>query len=191
MASPEVNLLVVSSVGGYAPPPIASPQPTFEGFGEWVRTYMQIPVQALPDGSPWTQWAYDYAIATVNLQIAALPGPAYLIAVYNLAGDWLIQNCPDVPPPNEYDYPGTDTPYFQYLRQQYGLNTFQPGLIQSSADEATSQSYMIPDAFKDMTMSDLNNLKTPYGRAYMAIAQKTGSLWGFSGPSWAGAPGST
>lgn len=69
---------------------------------------------------------------------------------------------------------------FQSLRAKWGINTFVPGLIQSSSDESTSESLAVPDALKQATISDLQNLKTSYGRWYLSYAQKFGMNWGIS-----------
>lgn len=142
---------------------------------------MGIPVGALPDGSQWTTWAYDVAYATVNTQFTRVPGPFYMLMVYNLGGDNLLNWAGDAEPP--FPYP-TNNPsglgYFAYLRDKWDLNGFVAGVIQSSADESTSESLLVPDAFKEFTLANLQNLKTPYGRQYLAWAQDAGDLWGLS-----------
>jgi hypothetical protein len=53
-------------------------------------------------------------------------------------------------------------------------------VVVSADDASTSGSFNIPEQFNGLTIGDLQNLKTPYGRQYLAIAQKYGELWGIS-----------
>ncbi|HEY0181253.1 MAG TPA: hypothetical protein VGC09_00460 [Rhodopila sp.] len=145
-------------------------RPTLAGFLAFVRNIMAVPTEALPDASPSLQWAFDQAIETVNLQIRQASPPMYVRAVYNLAGDVLVNIAPDQ----------AGQKYFTILRQNLGLTAFVPGVIQSSADSSTSESLMVPDALKNMTLADLQNLKTPWGREYLGIAQSVGSIWGLT-----------
>ena len=65
---------------------------------------MGIPPGALPDNSVWLTYAYDAAYATVNTQLSTVPGPFYMLAVYNLGGDNLVNWAQDdVQPP--YPFP--------------------------------------------------------------------------------------
>jgi hypothetical protein len=54
------------------------------------------------------------------------------------------------------------------------------GVIGSSADETTSESLVVPEAMKNLTLQNLQNLKTPYGRQYLYFAQAFGTNWGLS-----------
>jgi hypothetical protein len=168
------------------PPVPVTPRPTFDGFSGWVTSFMGIPTKALPPAPPpyednWLWYAYNTAVATVNALLMCVPGPQYLLAVYNLAGDLLVQWCPDQPgvlypnPPNE-----TGLGYFAYLRQQYGTNSFVAGVINASSDVSTSQALTVPKTFEALTIDQLQNLKTPWGRTYLGIASKVGSNWGIS-----------
>ncbi len=100
----------------------------------------------------------------------------YAWAVYNLAAHLLIMWAPDNPalaPPNNT--------FFADLRDKYGLNSFTPGVIQASHDQGTGQAFIVPDFVKNMTMADLAYLKTPWGRAYMGLAQAYGpTIWGLT-----------
>jgi hypothetical protein len=37
-----------------------------------------------------------------------------------------------------------------------------------------------PEAMKTFTLANLQNLKTPWGREYLAIAQRAGTTWGLT-----------
>lgn len=143
--------------------------PTQAGFVAFVRGQMGIGPSVLPDDSNYLVWAYDVALAIVNRALAAVP-PIYMLAIYNLAGDNLINYAQDTPP----------STYFADLRKTWGINSFVAGVITSSSDEGTSESLTVPDAFKNLTIADLQNLKTPYGRTYLGFAQRYGTLWGIS-----------
>lgn len=70
--------------------------------------------------------------------------------------------------------------YFSSARVKFNLTGFVAGVISSSSDVSTSESILNPDFMTGLTMGNLQNLKTPYGRAYLAIAQDYGTLWGVS-----------
>lgn len=168
-----------------------SATPTLQGFKEWVRLFMAVPTSVLPDDSVWFDWAYEVSLAIVNPQLAVAAGPLYpglppitspggatpiyALAVYNLGGDnlvnWVVDD-PSLDPP-------LDT-YWADLREKWNINGFVGGVIQSSADETTSQSMVVPEQFKELTIGNLQNLKTPWGRQYLAFAQSVGTLWGLS-----------
>lgn len=143
--------------------------PTQAGFLQWVRDFMGVPVEALPDDSIFIPFAYDLALATVNPALAAVP-PIYVLSVYNLGGDFLVNWCQDVPP----------STYWTDLRASFAIFAFAPGVVTSSSDNGTSTSLLNPEQMKDFTLANLQNLKTPYGRQYLAWAQSYGSLWGLT-----------
>lgn len=147
-------------------------RPTREGFLKFLRCLVGIPTTALPDCSEAVTAAFCNALDIVNLQIAQASPRQYQEAVYNLATDYLITWAPDQ----------TGQKFFTKLRGKMGFNVtaFTAGVIQSTADESTSESMVVPDFFKQLTLADLQALKTPYGRAYLAIAQRAGTLWGIS-----------
>ena len=64
--------------------------------------------------------------------------------------------------------------FFAGLRQQFNLLSFTPGVVTTAGDLGTSASLTVPDAFKSLTMQDLDLLKTPWGRYYLFYAQKAG-----------------
>ena len=147
-----------------------SSTPNLTDFLSFIRNVMGILPIYLPDNSVNITYAYDIAIDIVNPSLAVAPGNIYALAVYNLGGDNLVNFAPDQQNQN----------YFANLRTQLGINTWVPGVIQSSADQSTSESMLTPDFMKGFTLSDLQNLKTPWGRQYLAFAQRYGTLWGLT-----------
>jgi len=142
------------------------------GFLNFIRTYAQIPTAALPDNSPYITDAYNAAIDVVNDYIASVSSTMYDNAVYNYGTDYLLNWAPDQ----------SGQTYFADVRSKNNLNLtgFAAGVIESASDEGTSESLHVPESFDNLMIGDLQLLKTPYGRAYLAIAQKFGPLWGLT-----------
>lgn len=161
--------------------PFPAPQPTIAGLQNFVINTAGVPQAAIPEDSEWWGWAFGNSLTTVNPQIQYVGGPQYMLACYYLGTDFLINWAPDQP---GVVYP-TDNPppqlgYFAFLRKKWDLTGFVAGVIEASVDESTSESLTVPDAMKGLTFGDLLNLRTPWGRNYLAIAQKVGTLWGIT-----------
>ena len=72
-------------------------------------------------------------------------------------------------------------PFFAFTRKQWNLNGFVSGVISGSADETTSQQLVVQEAAKNFTLANLQQLKDPYGRQYLAFAQSYGpETWGMN-----------
>jgi hypothetical protein len=161
--------------------------PTLAGYLSFIRNVMGITTAQLPDNAPSIGWTYEVAKAWVNRSLIKWCAPRspyasmYAIAVYNFAGDRLITYGQD---PADAPYvEGTDPPqkFFAYSRSTWKIFGFVSGVVQSTSDDGTSVSMVVPEAFKNFTLADLQSLKTPWGREYMAIAQSYGpSIWGLS-----------
>lgn len=163
-------------------------QPTLAGFWLFIRNVMRIDADKLPDDSTYPGWAFNISkmIVLRALMVVPSPDPAYpnlyALAVYNLAGDRLVNFAPDVQDAPIVEGSDPPLPYFAWLRSKLGLNSFVPGVIQSSSDNGTSQSLVVPKAMENLTFFDLQTLKTPWGQTYMGYAQSYGStIWGISG----------
>lgn len=150
--------------------------PTLAGFIAFLRA-SGIAVAYLPDNAAVIATAYSIATALVNAELASLPSgdptqpTLYTLAVYNLAADRVVNYADDV----------ADSTFFTDLRARFSIATFIPGVTASSGDSGTSQSRLNPEFMSQLTMRDLQTLKTPYGRAYMEIAHDYGpSIWGIS-----------
>lgn len=144
-----------------------------DGYLFFIRNIMGVPLLALPDDAPVIPYSLTAATGIINPLFQSVPlgsGSAFDVAAYNLAGDMLITF-------------GNDTEgrsYFKDLRDMYNINSFQPGVTASSSNAVTSQSLLNPEFMKMFTLSDLQNLKTPFGRQYLMMAQAYGTLWGLS-----------
>lgn len=159
--------------------------PTIGGFQAFITNVMRVPPSALDPTAPVVTYAYDFALQWVTEQLCLVPGiqgswNMYAIAIYNLAADTLVNWVQDDPAAPLI--PGTDPPvrYWQWLRDQFQVYDFVAGVVQSTSDQGTSASYMIPETFNGYTIGNLQNLKTPWGRQYLAIASSLGTLWGLS-----------
>jgi hypothetical protein len=144
--------------------------PTQAGFLAFIRNEMGITTTQLPDNSPSITVAYGVALDIVSDWLVGLGVYPYMLAVYNLAGDRLINYAPDQ----------TGQTFFADARAAYKINSFTAGVIQSAGDQGTSESMLTPEFAKGLTLMDLQNLKTPYGRTYLQFAQSTGTLWGLT-----------
>ena len=155
--------------------------PTLAGFLTFIANVMQIPTSALPSNSQYPSWAYNFALQVVNPQLGLgiCPAPGnwsiYALAVYNLAGHTLILYAQDQ----------SGQTYFSKLRGPiadggYGINAFVAGVVQSAADETTSDSLVVPESLKGLTLMNLQQLKTPWGINYLNLAQDFGQIWGVS-----------
>lgn len=160
-----------------------TPVPSLAGYTNWLYGTVGIPVTWLPTNQEWITWSYNTAIATVHPLIKRVPGPMYLQAVYNLGTHVLLTNCPDpVPapvPPYQTDSTG-DYGFFQWYRKQNNVLSNTLGTVNSSSDEGTSVSLTVPKQAENLTLSQLQMQTTPYGRAYLGIAQSIGTNWGIS-----------
>jgi hypothetical protein len=140
-------------------------QPNIVDFLLFLATEVQIPETALPPTSVWPQYALNQAIAVV-MNANCTPGIIYTLAVYNYATHCLISVTPDTKPLN----------YFQNLRGKEGYGLIKPitGLVAASSDESTSSTLNSPDWAKKMTVSQLDLMRTPWGRFYLNYAQSAG-----------------
>lgn len=101
-------------------------------------------------------------------------GIDYTLAVYNCGGHILISTAPDQPGRSKED--GS----FTQARVGYELLKLSAGMVQSTSDNGTSTSLAVPDALKQLTLSDLGFMKTPYGREYIAYNQDFGDVFGIT-----------
>lgn len=166
-------------------------EPSLARFITFIRTIMGIDTTVLPDGSAVIPIALKVALALVNQDLRQVTGQLcppiddhpismYVWAVYNLAGDNLLNYAQDLP--DAAIVPGSDPPaaFFANTRRVWNVNGFVSGIIQSASDNGTGESMVVMDAAKNFTLGNLQNLKTPYGRAYLALSQDMGSIWGVS-----------
>lgn len=111
------------------------------------------------------------ALCTVNATLHCASPILYTKAVYNLALDRLINFGIDV----------EGQTWLSDLRGRFEILAIETGSIASASDQGTSGSYVVPEQMQSFTLDELQLMKTPFGRAYLAIAQKYGqAIWGLS-----------
>ena len=127
---------------------------------------MGVTSDQLPDDSPDIQITYNAGAGWVPCSLNSFAPGMYDMTVYNVAASFLVN--------------WSNAQVFVDYRKQTGLNDFYPGVISSSSDESTSQSRLLPDFFKNLSLADLQMLRDPYGRAAMLVLQQLGDLWGLT-----------
>jgi hypothetical protein len=148
--------------------------PTFAGFQWFVANLAAIPLASIPDDT-WLQAAYDEAVNLTYIGIATIPSQVtspslYAIAVYNLGMALLLEFAQDTPP----------STFWTDLRTSLNINSPVFGIITGAADQGTSDTLYIPEAIRNMTLLDLQLMKSPWGRKWLMIAGEWGSLWGIT-----------
>lgn len=161
--------------------------PTLAGFQSFIRIVMGITPADLPSTSPFVPMALAVSMSIVNPLLRSMPlvqfdgaGAAlntfgvntiYDLAVYNLAGSNLLNYAQDQPGRN----------FFESLRAKLNIAGFVSGVVQGSGDEGTSVSLVVQEAAKSFTLENLQQLKDPWGRRYLELAQSYGpSTWGLT-----------
>lgn len=151
--------------------------PTEAGYLAFIRDTMRIDADELPDNSPWIPASYSLAIALVNKALQAVVSGSstqpsfYALAVYNLAGHTLIEYAPDE----------AGSTYFTTLREKTNMAGMVSGVVQSSGDEGSNTSMLVPEQFGQLTLADIQLTKTAWGQRYLGMAQAYGpSIWGLS-----------
>jgi hypothetical protein len=144
--------------------------PNLTDFMNWVYAAMQIPVDALPLDSLWPTYAFNQAMALVPC-VPCVPAITYVLATYNCGGHLLIKIAIDQP----------DQTFFKCARDNMKFNDPEIGIVQSSSDNGSSNSFAIGSGMQNMTLSDLNFYRSPWGREYLSYIQDLGpSIWGLS-----------
>jgi hypothetical protein len=144
--------------------------PTLAGYSAFLYNTVGVPTAALPADSFNINLSFALAMDIVSTWLQCMQSDVYTIAVYNLATDRLINFCPDQPGQS----------YFTNLRANFSINMFVAGVVQTANDQGTGDGMLVPDFMKGLTMMDLANLNTPYGRQYLALAQTVGGVWGLN-----------
>lgn len=169
---------------------MATSQPTLAGFQNFITSVMGISTTILPSNSPVIGMAFAVALSIVNQALVNVCVPQfdstgaqlnsgglsiYALCVYNLAGSNLLAYAQDqngAPVVEGSGDPGL--PFFQWTRKQFNINGFTSGVVQASSDDGTSVSLVVQEAAKMFTLANLQALKDPYGRQYLALAQSYG-----------------
>lgn len=140
------------------------------GYQSFLYSIAGIPSYQLPPQSGVIAITLAVAQEIVADILGSASGVMYAFAVYNLAADRLVNYAPDQ----------ESQTFFADMRKKYLINNPAVGVVSASSDQGSSTSLLNPEQMKNMTLMDLQTLKTPWGREYMGIAQSIGTLWGLS-----------
>ena len=139
--------------------------PTTPNLADFI-TFCQnqgVTTTILPVNSDYFQWAFTYA-DDVTLYAVNISSILYVIAVYNLGMHHLVTISQDQ----------TGQTFFTEQRKAYNLLSFVSGVIEASEDQGTSNNFAVPEGLSNLTLSALDVIKTPWGRAYLSYAQQYG-----------------
>lgn len=144
--------------------------PNITDYTTFLYNVVDIPVANLPDTAPIIATSLQIAQDIVSFAILRASADLYTLAVYNLAADRLLNYAPDV----------SGQTWFRDTRKKMRLLELSVGVPTSVSDGGTSVGVLNPEALKNLTLANLQLLKTPYGRQYLEIAQSWGTIWGVS-----------
>jgi len=122
------------------------------------------------DDPGWAN-ALAFALEMIPEYFATLgSGILYTATVYNWAVSLIIQF--------QQDQEGQV--FFANARKAYGVSNWLPGPIDAASDNGTSQHTALGRGMQNLTFSDMQRAKDPYGRTALGYLQQLGSLWGLS-----------
>lgn len=144
--------------------------PTLAGFIAFCRNIVGISEAVMPEDDAGFQLALDYSVLWIPLNLNVYSPALYTNAVYNWAASFLIQ----------YQQDQSGQVFFTNARSSFGINNFMAGVINYASNDATNQSMTVGKGLQDMSLTDLQRVKDPYGRAALAILQDLSTLWGLT-----------
>lgn len=125
-------------------------------------------------GSPWPSYAFNQAMGLV-LNLGCNGGVDLTLATYNCAGHIQIEITPDQP--GRSGEPGS----FTKLRDTFFLLKESVGVVLSTSNGDSSTTIAVPDSLKQLTLTDLGFMKTPWGRRFLSFNQDYGpTVWALS-----------
>lgn len=165
-----------ANVPAPAPLPVT---PNLTDFVAMLQNEMAVDVTTLngPVNQIVIARSFDMAQHYVLREIALLDLGLYARALYCFAADRFLNFAVPVvgAPTNEA---GVDC--ITQARRAYSLGSFTAGVINSASDNGTAGSITVPEGLKNLSLIDLQALKTPWGREYLGLASSFGPLWGMS-----------
>lgn len=121
----------------------------------------------LPPDSEWITWSFNRAVTTAKA--SCIPGALmseYVMAVYSLATHHLVLSA--------QDQPGLS--FFANLKAKLNTSGFVGGVVRGSGDQGTYSEVVVSKLFENLRITDLEYIKTIWGRMYLSYAQKYGSV---------------
>lgn len=149
---------------------MADTTPTLDGFTTFCRTIAGITTDVMPDGDPGFDRAFSIAQGMVPCEMNLLDSTIFTDCTYCWGVSVLVQF--------QQDQPGET--FFADMRSAYGVNNLVPGVISSTADEATSTSLTVGRSLSNLSLTDLQRIKDPFGRQAIAYLMDLGTSWGLT-----------
>ncbi|MCG0577113.1 hypothetical protein L6Q82_04075 [Burkholderia cenocepacia] len=137
------------------------------GYLQFLRSIVGVPVEALPDDSPFIALSYTIGVELTPRGYQCASAAIYELMVYYAATSFLYNNAIDQAGQN----------WFANIQKEYGLLSGFNGIIQSAADQGTSAATVVPDWVKRATLQELQWMKDPYGQKFLGYLQMMGSMW--------------
>ncbi|WP_320533661.1 hypothetical protein [Robbsia andropogonis] len=146
---------------------MAFTDPTTPNLADFTTfVYSQgVPQADLPADSDYLVWSFDIAKARTLVAPFSLPPILYVMAVYNLGMHTLVGLGQDL----------EGQTFFTTAREKFKFGSFAAGPVVSTGDNGSQTTLLAPEFLKNLTLQDLELLKTPWGRYYLAYAQQAGS----------------
>ena len=114
--------------------------------------------------SAYLSWAFSQATGASPDPPPLLAPIIWVLATYNLGLHILLRIAQDV----------SGQTFFQDTRTSFKLGSFISGVLANATDEATGAQLVVSDAFKKLSLGNLDLLKTPYGQEYLMYIQQYG-----------------
>ena len=114
--------------------------------------------------SPYLTWAFGQATGASPDPPPLLAPIIWVLATYNLGMHVLLRIAQDV----------SGQTFFQDTRTDFKIGSFVSGVLSASNDENTGNQIVVPEAFKKLSLGNLDLLKTPYGQEYLMYIQQYG-----------------
>jgi hypothetical protein len=144
--------------------------PNLADFLLFCENFVGINPLILPSNSPFYGFALNQALGLV---IRGRGGIDYTLAVYNGGAHILIRIAPDQPGRSK------EVGSLHNMRVKYNLDKpVAAGVVAASSDQGTSMTLAVSDSLKQLTLTDLNFMKTPYGQEMLARNQDFGGVIG-------------
>jgi hypothetical protein len=144
--------------------------PTVDGLVTFGQDVAGIDVEVMPADDPGWADALTFAQANVPRVLNRVNPVIYTSAVYNWAISLIIQY--------QSDQEGQN--FFALARKGFGVNNWLPGPVDAASDNGTSQHTSLGKGMQNLTFSDMQRAKDPYGRQALAYMQDLGNLWGLT-----------
>ncbi|MDR8054214.1 hypothetical protein [Burkholderia cenocepacia] len=138
-----------------------------DGYLQYLRNVVGVPVAALPDDSVYITLSYEIGLSLTPCGFNRASSSIYELMVYACATSFLLNNTPDQ----------LNQSWFDQVRTKYGLLDSFNGIITSAGDQGTNAAAVVPDWVKRATLAELQWMKDPFGRQFLGFLQMAGSNW--------------